>query len=525
MAWLHTWAGLLLGWVLFFIFFTGTLSYLRFEIDAWMMPEKPAVAADVPQARAVRQAVDYLSAHAANTDEWLIFLPHRSTGGDTLLYWETEDPAVAGGHTHGDARLDPATGKPQDAKARDTGGGGRLYEMHFSLYYIPWNWAIRIVGICAMFMLVGIVSGIVVHKKIFADFFTLRHGKGQRSWLDWHNILGVTTLPFLLMITYSGLVLYTFTYMPAGPAILFGKQPEPFTEEVLGWAEPSHERASGSAALTSIDDILDEVVRRWGSEQMRYITVRRPGRSNAELIFTASGPDGVSFSRNTLTFAGATGALTHEGRSAPSTVARTSDILASLHVGYGASPLLRALYVLSGLAGTAMIGTGLILWSVKRRSRLEQSGRKHFGLAFVDRLNIGTIVGLPIAVAAYFWANRLIPLDLPHRRDWEVHAMFLTWAAMLIYPIWRPLHRAWIEMFALAGFAYGLIPILNALTTSRHLVASVPAGDWVMAGFDLTALVVGIVFAVIAWMVHRKSAENSMPTRSKSRTRLQSEAG
>lgn len=39
MSWLHTWSGLILGWLIFVIFFTGTLSYFRHEITHWMQPE------------------------------------------------------------------------------------------------------------------------------------------------------------------------------------------------------------------------------------------------------------------------------------------------------------------------------------------------------------------------------------------------------------------------------------------------------------------------------------------------------
>jgi len=41
MSTLHTWTGLLLGWVLYFMFVTGTLGYLDTEIDRWMKPELP----------------------------------------------------------------------------------------------------------------------------------------------------------------------------------------------------------------------------------------------------------------------------------------------------------------------------------------------------------------------------------------------------------------------------------------------------------------------------------------------------
>jgi uncharacterized iron-regulated membrane protein len=36
MAWLHSWLGLTLGWLLFAIFLTGAATYYRHEINLWM---------------------------------------------------------------------------------------------------------------------------------------------------------------------------------------------------------------------------------------------------------------------------------------------------------------------------------------------------------------------------------------------------------------------------------------------------------------------------------------------------------
>lgn len=38
MGWLHTWAGVVLGSILFAIFWMGTLSVFDSEIDLWMKP-------------------------------------------------------------------------------------------------------------------------------------------------------------------------------------------------------------------------------------------------------------------------------------------------------------------------------------------------------------------------------------------------------------------------------------------------------------------------------------------------------
>ena len=42
-SWLHTWTGLIVGWVLFFVFVTGTPGYFQTEITRWMQPERPVV--------------------------------------------------------------------------------------------------------------------------------------------------------------------------------------------------------------------------------------------------------------------------------------------------------------------------------------------------------------------------------------------------------------------------------------------------------------------------------------------------
>ena len=39
MSWLHTWASLILGWLLYAIFLTGTLSFFQSEIYVWMKLE------------------------------------------------------------------------------------------------------------------------------------------------------------------------------------------------------------------------------------------------------------------------------------------------------------------------------------------------------------------------------------------------------------------------------------------------------------------------------------------------------
>jgi uncharacterized iron-regulated membrane protein len=519
MAWLHTWTGLLVGWVLFFVFVTGTFGYVNSEVSRWMRPELPMVGAP-PAAKTLLPAAEkWLRAQAGDAERWYVFLPGRR--GETRLEaaWQAwpKPGEEYGAYTR--ATIDPATGLEDKGRVRETGGGDDLYAMHYALRYMPYDWGIRIVGVCAMFMLVAILSGIVTHKKIFKDFFTFRPAKGQRSWLDAHNLLSVSALPFHLMITWSGLIFFLYTYMPLPIDTLYPEGPsrDGFYEQVYG-REESGKDVKPLALNAPIAQILAQAERAWGAGRIARITVEHPGRADARVDIAAHTLTTLSRSGPKMSFDGLTGArLPDEGEKGTASASFSLALLAA-HEGHFAGPVLRFVYVLSGLGGAAMIATGLLLWSTKRKAKLAKAGKLPFGILLVDILNLGTIIGLPIGVAAYFWANRLIPAMMEGRAAWEIHALFLTWGACFLYAIWRPTASAWLELTGVAIAAFGMIPVINLLTTDRHLAVSLPAGDWTLASIDLGAIGIALLFAHMRRILIRKRrAAASAPAKARAR--------
>lgn len=494
MAWLHTWIGLVFGWLLFFIFITGTAGFFDTEIDRWMQPELP-MAQTVDVYDFADQARERLEVIAPGASRWQIWFPIDRNRPYPEIFWQGADSDPARGREQIDAR----TAEP--LVARETGGGQLLYQMHWRLHYLPARIAYWIVGVGTFLMLLGLITGVIVHKKIFADFFTFRPMKGQRSWLDAHNVVSVVTLPFQLMITYSGLVLMMFTYMPLVAAAYYGTSAEG-RQQFISEAFPAREvlEAKGVAApLVPFSHLIEQAVERWGEGELSYVEIHHPGDAAARIILGSNLAEGPLRSTEQLVFDGVSGDLIAEIPRLTSGAKASRDVLYGLHEGLFAGPVLRWLYFFSGLLGSVMVASGLILWAVKRRQRAEKQGNQNpFGLRLVERLNIGTIVGFPVAMAAYFWANRLLPTSFTARAEWEVHLMFLVWGVMLIHAATRPRLRAWIEQCWIAAFAFLLLPVLNALTSSRHLVQSLRTNDWVFAGFDLTMFALGIGFALMA---------------------------
>lgn len=200
MNWLHTWAGVVLGALLFAIFWMGTLSVFDREIDRWTMPATRLAAPAAPVSLdELRPGVE--AAAGAGARQWAA-MPPTDRVPTVQLFWRDAAGVSRRGHA------DPATG----ALLPDAGtlaGTGFIFPFHFHLHVTAGRVGYWIVGLAGMAMLALLVSGVVIHARVFRDFFVLRTGrKAQRIVLDLHNVAGVLGLPFHLVITLSGLVIF-----------------------------------------------------------------------------------------------------------------------------------------------------------------------------------------------------------------------------------------------------------------------------------------------------------------------------
>ncbi|MEM7278599.1 MAG: PepSY-associated TM helix domain-containing protein, partial [Pseudomonadota bacterium] len=352
-----------------------------------------------------------------------------------------------------------------------------------------------------LIMFVAMITGIIAHKKIFKDFFTFRPRKGQRSWLDMHNLLSVTTLPFQLMITYSGLLFVTTMWMPLIAVGSLGFDTEK-AAELIGGFQTEVEASGNPAKLADIMAVVSSAEADWGEDSVRSFQVREPFDANSRILLSRE----ENFSRlpETRLYDGTSGEYLNDV-SLPQTGSLTfASVMLALHEGLFAGISLRWLYFFTGLLGSAMIATGAIYWVVKRRKKYDK-GAKPRGFRLVETLNVGTILGLPIAIAAFFLANRLLPLGLEGRGEWEAHVMFATWGLCLLYPLVRSVKASWHELCWIAAIAFVAVPIVNAVTTDFGLARSIDRGDWIMAGFDLASLAAGFAFATTALLLRQRS--------------------
>jgi len=536
MTWLHTWFGLVLGYVLMAAFFFGALSVFDREIDRWAIPETRFPAQPMPSYDQVLAPVfAKLKPHpddmAATAKRVIGPLPHPDTMPLSSLYAYTthRDPVLSIGgefdipnkprdasddhqHVHGWATIDPRGGVflPE---GRLKIGSDFFYPMHYSLHLHWMDLGYWIVGLAALAMLAALVSGVVMHRKIFREFFTFRPGRRtQRSALDLHNLTGVAALPFHFFFAFTGLVIFAGIYLPVGEAMF---KPLAKAHEVAEAARKglAHEPAGVSAPMASVDAMVVEAKRRWAARDMPgevgFLAINHIGDKNSYVSIFRAGSDQVALVGQGVHFEASSGRVILEDPP-PTVVGSINQFLTGLHLQHFRHWLLRWLYVLGGLMGCICIATGFIFFVEKRKHRHAAEGAG--SSRWVDALAVTTVTGMLIATASILVANRLLPEGLADRGTWEETVFWLAWLAAMAHAFWRTapvraakLAPAWAEQCWVVALLAVTAVLLNWATTDDHLLATLGRGYWPVAGFDLALLTVSGIAIAVAVRLRRRA--------------------
>lgn len=547
MTWLHTWFGLVIGFVLIVVFFFGSLSVFDREFDRWALPDtrfdpQPMPSFDQVLLPALQKIEPDEADYAANmpllhdpakgpltprielpADEYWAYTTHRDpvlSMGVGFKVPLAKDPD-GHNHIHGNATIDPRSGAAVRADQLKIGSEW-FYPMHYSLNW-PWmNLGIFIVGLAALVMLAALVSGVVMHRKVFREFFTFRPKKHtQRSALDLHNLTGVVALPFHFFFAFTGLVIFgAFYFLPVSQFQLKGLHDQ---HEVVEAAETGlpHQAAGVPAPLASVDAMVAQAKQRWAGRDMAgevgFLMVHHVGDTNSYVSVYRAGSDRVALVGEGIHFKGSTGELLFEDPPR-SPVSEVNEFLTGLHLQHFEHWFLRWLYVLGGLLGCVCIATGFIFFVEKRKRQHAKTGGQ--GSRVADALAVTTVTGMVIAATGMLVANRLLPADLAGKGDWEKAAFFGVWALAMLHAFVRSapvaqarLNPAWREQcWTIAALALAAV-LLNGLTTGDHLVKTVFTDTyWAVAGVDLSLLVsAGIAVAVARLLARREQARCPTP--------------
>ena len=449
----HTWTGILASLFLFVAFYAGALAMFKPEINHWTRAE-PVRSSASQNADALTAA--FLQAHP-DAQRATLVLPSESNAAPYIEYSVSKQKQQV--------ELGP-DGQLRSVQLDDSASGRFVDYLHRKGGLpLPLDAAEPVIGVVSMLYALALVSGVVVLlPSLVKDLFVLRFGRNvKRWWLDLHNLLGVASLPFHIVMALSAAVfcLHDWIYVAQDHMIYpdglksaetrSAPQRPPVTAPSASWRTPSELIATARQTSPGFSPTA--------------LDYRNLGSPKAAVYI--AGTDDAHFKRSPRVgyavldpVSGAsvqTGMLPGGGSNWSSTLVS----FFSLHFGsYGGVPV-RVLYAVLGVMGALLFYTGNVLWIESRTKRLRGGDLaapvpRH--VRWVSCLNLGVslgcVMGLSAALVAARWlsATTLSP-------DTVVHAAYyLCFAGCLAYAFMRGAQAATVGLLAAAAVATALIP-------------------------------------------------------------------
>ena len=503
---IHSFSGLLLGWVGIFLFLMGSIALYRSEITFWMQPETHRAALSTSlddKVKAARTGLALLAEKAPEADMWTVTLPGERTPVPSIRWASKNDVgARPGAHT---LPFDCST--QTILTPRPTGGGTFLYRLHVDLFGMDRHTGRFLVGVATLLLLAVTVNGVLARRHFFRDFFLFRKRPAILAWHDTHCIAGGITLPFVLLFCLSGLFLTAQGVLPSLLQERYAQNSREFMRETKGMGAYSPQASAGSPmsvdmlgeSLPHIPDpaaLLGKAEKLWpGTGAGEIILTWKNGGITSIQAVQARSTDlagRAAPQRLTLDIHDGYGELTESGKKDMSGVKALWYGATALHLGRFASPAMRTVLFLFGMLSVGMMAAGLLFREKRQEKKLSLSSR------VATLLNTVFLAGLPLAVGCYFLVGRLIGSDAPERIHLESSAFFLAWGLSAVHALWRKQTARRVQLLA-GGLLFILLPVINGMTGGLALNCTLLHGPWQLAFIDILLIVVGLLFLFIGY--------------------------
>lgn len=229
---IHTWTGITTGLLLFIAFFAGALTMFKSPITHLAVPENhvlPAISVGQYDELVQQATAQYETASNGFT---LHFAPHQSPMHHSPMTWYEQG---GGRGLSIDSHLRQASFNEEGelvSVANQQNVLGDLIDQLHRTAGIPGkagheDIGVLVLGVASALYFIALVSGVIfLLPTLVKSFFSLRQKKGaNRFWLDTHNLIGITSLPFHLLIAWTVVVFAFHDMLYGGLSLIYGDEP------------------------------------------------------------------------------------------------------------------------------------------------------------------------------------------------------------------------------------------------------------------------------------------------------------
>jgi uncharacterized iron-regulated membrane protein len=419
----HGWIGIISGILLFIVTFSGIPALFEEELAQWQSPDNSRL-------QVKQQYLDdaLITAQAQGFDHTTFFIQTAGDINGNLYFshfFEDDTPPHI-------VKINPNDGKILPKANSDM--AELLGHLHTDLH-LPRPWGRYLVGFAGMAMLLAIIAGIFIHLKWRKEFVMLRPKRSWRLLLtDQHKLLGLWSLPFTLILAFSGTILGLLGLIsPILAVAAFNGDVPKATEAVLG---PKAVITQKYVRSQSIDTLL--IKQQQDIPELALDVIFIDGLNDKGGLIKFIGNHKTKLSNlESITYKLSNGDKRHSGSFVEKgPFQRIFAAVTPLHYVLYGNGWLKVLYALSALAVCGVIVSGNMLWLERRYNSKKSTYQNKPINHWLGQLTLGACGGLVVATAAVIAASQgLRAFNLGQLQiQWETYIFWGTWLGLIIVP-------------------------------------------------------------------------------------------
>ncbi|MGI9527511.1 MAG: PepSY-associated TM helix domain-containing protein [Weeksellaceae bacterium] len=470
---IHTVAGIFISAILFVMFFTGTLSFLRDEFIAWER-NQPILPDNFHKVD-----FDYLLHYIGTVEN----LDNRNLSFEQ--YYEEEyllatlserlsENSESEEKSLGDYfMINYKTASVGDYE-EDYSVGELIYRLHFlAPLNIQGRYGYMLAGFVSFFFLIVLMTGIYIHwDKMISHFYVFRAtAKWKTIWTDSHITMGFIGLPFQLIYAITGCALLLSASFFINPAIdyLYSKNSDAYYKntEVTSPIELSlsQQRLTNDFSInhliTNAKELQPDLV--WTKLKIDHIN-----NKNMTVEFVGHLPykKDVS-SQGLIKFKVESGEILDQvnPEKSFSYSVTVNNILHRLHFGdFGGYPL-KIIFMVLGFLSSYVIISGVMIWYVARDKKTISPRKRRINF-FLTKLYLSISLALIPIIAMSLIASKLNNLYFGiTNKAFLYHTFYYGWGVLIIVLMtlrsFKQIVTSVLILIILFSF---IIPLMNGLT-------------------------------------------------------------
>ncbi|WP_339925486.1 PepSY-associated TM helix domain-containing protein [uncultured Cyclobacterium sp.] len=522
----HTISGIFISLALYVIFFAGSFSFFRDEINSWERNE-PLAEGWMMGEMDFDRVIDSLKANDTLVNRDISFNQYYD---EQRLSLNISPPkSVEEKQTKRRRRGTFKYMNTQDLKTYDYKSsyslGEFLYRLHF---FAQLNFYGRsgylLAGIVAFFFLFAVVTGVLVHwKKIVSNFFMFRPKASIKNlWTDAHTALGILGLPYQFIFALTGvyLIVGTTIMSPAIVKFIYEDNTEKAYDD-FGFNPPKYS-FSGKTLQSeyAINPFLKETKEKWPQFDIRSVTIYNYGDQNMHVSFSGMADFDRKFaSAGIVTYKVSTGEVVSEENpfKAVSYIDGSRAVLKRLHFGDFGGISVKLIYFILGMITCFVIISGVMIWLVARDKKHVSPAKRKFNAWLVWFYLAACLSMYPVTAFSFIMVKLGLQDPSADRVAFIFQVFFWSWLLLTLVFTFIKNNGLTNKWTLVLGAVLGLmVPIANGIVTGNWLWVSLARGYSDIFLIDAFWLVTSISILLIALQIKDKKtvpdkAEKLMP--------------